>query len=210
MDPAAPKAARRGPPFRWLEPAVFVGSSAPGVALALDAASGRLGADPIAVALNELGLLALTFLVLTLACTPVRLLFEVTWPARIRRMLGLFAFTYASCHVLTYAVLDQGLDPGAIVEDIAERWFILVGFTAWLLLVPLALTSTNAMVRRLGHRNWQRLHRLAYVAASLGVIHFVLRVKKDLTEPLIYGAVLTALLAVRLVSARRRAPARRR
>ena len=207
MEAAAPKV-RRGPPFPWLKPAVFVGSSVPGLVLAMDAATGGLGADPIAVALNELGLLALTFLVLALACTPVRLVFEWTWPARIRRMLGLFAFTYASLHLLTYAVLDQGLDLGAIVEDIAERWFILFGFTTWCLLVPLALTSTNGMVRRLGHTNWQRLHRLAYVAASLGVVHFWLREKKDHTESLLYGAVLVVLFAVRLANRKPGSPRR--
>jgi len=194
---------RKGPPFPWLKPAVVAGGFVPAAVIALDEATGALGADPIAAALNQLGLLALTFLILALACTPARLLFRWTWPARIRRALGLWAFAYATAHVLTYAVLDQGLDVGAILEDIAERWFILVGFMAWVLLVPLAVTSTDASVRRLGHANWQRLHRLAYVATALGVVHFTLRVKRDLTEPLIYGAVLAALLALRL--ARRRA-----
>src|SRR5437773_11842409 len=104
-------------------------------------------------------------------------------------MLGLFAFFYASLHFVTYVAIDQQLDVRAIIEDILKRKFIFVGFSAFVLLVPLALTSTNASVRRMGIQRWQRLHRLAYVAASLGVIHFVWRVKRDLTQPAFYGLV---------------------
>jgi sulfoxide reductase heme-binding subunit YedZ len=115
----------------------------------------------------------------------------------VRRTLGLLAFTYVAAHFLVYAVLDQGLAWGAIVEDISKRPFITVGFLGLLLLVPLAVTSTHAWVRRLGFPRWQRLHRLAYVAAVLGVVHFVWRVKKDITEPALYGAVLALLFAIR-------------
>jgi sulfoxide reductase heme-binding subunit YedZ len=128
----------------------------------------------------------------------------------------LFAFFHACLHFLTYAVIDQGLKLGTILEDILNRKFIFVGFSALVLLVPLAITSTSTMVKRLGAARWRRLHRLAYVAASLGVIHFVLRVKKDVSEPAVYGVVLAALFAVRIgsalskrwVSARSTAPSR--
>ena len=188
-------------PLPWLKPAVFTGALVPLVALILRAASGRLTADPIAYVLNRFGLLTLIFLIAALCMTPLRVLFGWTWPIRIRRMLGLFAFFYASLHFLTYTVVDQGLDFRAIGTDIVKRKFIFVGFAAFLLLIPLAVTSTNGMVRRLGALRWQRLHRLAYVAASLGAIHFIWRVKKDLREPAEYAAVLALLLAFRAVNA---------
>ncbi|RKH41302.1 sulfite oxidase heme-binding subunit YedZ [Corallococcus llansteffanensis] len=188
----------------WLNPAVALGGLAPLVQLAVQGAQGQLGANGIEFALNQTGLFALAMLLASLACTPVRLVFGWTWPARIRRTLGLLAFAYAGAHFLTYAVLDQGVDVRAMVEDVVTRPFITVGFTAFLLLVPLALTSTNRQVRRLGFPRWQRLHRLAYVAAVLGVVHFVWRVKKDVTEPALYGAVLALLLAVRVGEAVRK------
>lgn len=161
------------------------------------AATGRLGANPIAEVLNQLGLLALVFLVASLACTPLKAIFGWTWPMRIRRMLGLFAFFYATAHVATYAGIDQGFDVPTLIEDVLKRPFILVGLAAWMVLAPLAITSTDASVRRLGFRRWKLLHRLAYVATGLGVVHFTLRVKKDVTEPVLYGAILAVLLAVR-------------
>jgi sulfoxide reductase heme-binding subunit YedZ len=130
-------------------------------------------------------------------------LFKWSWPVRIRRTLGLLTFGYASAHLSTYALLDLQLDVGQLGADLLKRPFITVGFTAWLLMVPLALTSTDAMVRRLGFVRWKRLHRLSYVCAGLGVVHFVWRVKKDVTEPLLYGAVLAALLLVRVLKAKR-------
>lgn len=187
-------------PLPWLKPAVFVGSLFPVFRLGAAAARGELGANPIATALNQLGLLTLTFLIAALACTPLKLVFGWTWPIRIRRMLGLFAFFYASLHFLTYAGLDQVLDLKAIFADITKRPFIAVGFAAFVLLVPLAATSTDAMVRRLGYVRWKRLHRLAYLAAILGVIHFVWRVKKDVSQPVAYGAVLAVLLSTRVVA----------
>lgn len=191
----------RGTPLPWLKPAVFTGALVPLAALLVRAGEGRLSANPVAAALNQLGLLTLTFLIATLTATPLRLLFGWSWPIRIRRMLGLFAFFYASLHFVTYVAIDQQLDVRAIAEDILKRKFIFVGFSALVLLIPLALTSTNASVRRMGIQRWQRLHRLAYVAASLGVIHFVWRVKRDLTQPAIYGAVLAVLLLIRAVNA---------
>jgi sulfoxide reductase heme-binding subunit YedZ len=171
------------------------------------ARSGGLGANPIAEALNQLGLTALILLVASLTCTPLRMLSGWTWPARVRRTLGLLAFLYAALHVTVYAGLDQGLDFGAIADDVAERRFIFVGFSAFVLLVPLALTSTRESVRRLGYVAWSRLHALVYPAALLASVHFIWRVKKDLREPLIYAAVLAVLLLARVVAAARR-PAR--
>lgn len=188
--------------MRWLKPAVFTGSLVPLAAIAYRGATGGLGANPIAEALDRLGLLALVFLVGSLLCTPLKFLFEWTWPLKVRRMLGLFAFAYATLHLLTYAVLDRGVAVAAIVEDVVERPFILVGMLAWALLVPLAITSTKGMVKRLGFRRWKLLHRLAYVCAFLGVVHFVMRVKSDYTEPLLYATVLGLALLVRWVSAR--------
>ena len=163
------------------------------------AVQGGLGANPIAVILNELGLSALILLIASLACSPARRIFGWTWPIRIRRELGLAAVCYASLHLLTYVVLDQGISWSAIVEDILKRPFITVGFAAFLLLMPLAFTSTKASVQRLGFRRWQRLHQLAYVAGALAVLHFIWRVKLDVSQPLIYAGVLAALLAVRVV-----------
>ncbi len=201
----------RGRPLPWLKPGVFAGALVPVAAIALGAARGALGADPIAQALNQLGLVALVFLVAALACAPAKTLLGWTWPLRLRRMLGLFAFFYATLHVATYTVLDQGLDWSAIFADVTKRRFIYVGAITFTLLVPLAATSTNGMVRRLGFANWKRLHRLAYVATVLAVVHFTWRVKKDVREPLAYGGVLAALLLVRVAAALRArlVPARR-
>jgi sulfoxide reductase heme-binding subunit YedZ len=194
----------------WLKPAVLVGSLVPLAGLAARGFGGQLGANPIATALNQLGLLALVFLIAALACTPFKAFLGWTWPIRIRRMLGLFAFFYASVHFLTYAGLDQVLDLKAIWSDVTQRKFIFVGLAALVLLIPLAITSTEAMVRRLGFKRWKLLHRLAYVAASLAVIHFLWRVKKDLTQPLIFGVLLALVLAARVVEAMIKRPKRPR
>jgi sulfoxide reductase heme-binding subunit YedZ len=182
----------------WLKPGVLLGALVPLAYLVRRALSDGLGADPIAAALNELGLLALVLLVAALACTPLKIVFGWTWPLRIRRMLGLLAFFYACLHFGLYAVIDQGLDLGAILADVAERPFITVGFAAFLLLIPLAITSTTKMRRRMGPLRWQKLHRLSYVIGALAALHFILRVKRDLDEPLTYAFVIVALLGVRL------------
>ena len=162
-----------------------------------DVAGMSLGANPIEELIHRLGIWGLNFLLITLAVTPLRRLTGKSWLLRFRRMLGLFAFFYVLMHFLTYAGLDQRFDLPVIFEDIAERPFITVGFTAFLLLIPLAVTSTNAMMKRLGRR-WQKLHRLVYVIAVLGVVHFYWQVKLDTLEPLIYAAILAALLGYRL------------
>jgi sulfoxide reductase heme-binding subunit YedZ len=189
----------RGVPLPWLRPGLFVGALAPLAVMVVEAVRGTLGANPIAEVENVLGLAALVLLVTSLACTPARRLWGWTWPARVRRMLGLFAFFYAALHFLTYLFLDQALDAGRILEDIAKRPFITVGFAALVLLTPLALTSTTASIRRLGYRRWQLVHQLVYVAGVLAVIHFFWRVKLDVSQPLVYAAILATLLVVRVV-----------
>jgi sulfoxide reductase heme-binding subunit YedZ len=140
-------------------------------------------------------------MIATLTMTPLRVLFRWTWPIRIRRTLGLIAFTYGALHFLTYVTIDQRFNWPVLWKDVTQRLFILFGFAAFLLLIPLAVTSTSGWVRRLGVQRWQRLHRLIYVAATLGAIHFVWRVKRDLTEPAIYAAIIGVLLAFRAVRA---------
>jgi sulfoxide reductase heme-binding subunit YedZ len=199
----------RGAPLPWLKPGLFVGALAPLLVMVIEAVQGTMGANPIAEVENVLGLAALVLLVASLACTPARRLFGWTWPARIRRLLGLFAFFYVSLHFLVYLLVDQSLDGGRIVDDIIKRPFITVGFAALVLLLPLALTSTTASIRRLGFRRWTLLHQLAYLAGVLAVIHFIWRVKIDVSQPLVYAGVLTALLLVRLgFWLSRRGPAR--
>jgi sulfoxide reductase heme-binding subunit YedZ len=190
---------RKTPPYPWLKPAVFVGSLTPVAAILIRALQGELGANPISQTLNQLGLVALVFLVAALACTPLKLLFGWTWPIRLRRMLGLFGFFYATLHVSTYAGLDQFFDWRAIFEDVTKRKFIFVGFAAFITLIPLAVTSTSAAVKWMGYGRWKRLHRLAYVAPLLGVLHFIWRVKKDVSEPVLYALILGAFLLIRVV-----------
>jgi sulfoxide reductase heme-binding subunit YedZ len=147
---------------------------------------------------------------LTLTITPLRRLTGWNEIIRVRRLLGLTAFWYACLHLTTYIVFDQDLSLMEITKDIAKHPWVLVGFTAFLCLIPLAITSTNGWVRRLGGKRWQRLHRLVYVAATAGVLHYFWLVKKDVTYPLAYGAVLLVLLLSRLWWAADRARARAR
>jgi len=169
----------------------------PLVALAAGAARGALGANPVETITHETGGWALRLLLATLAITPLRRLSGWAFVAPWRRSLGLLAFGYATLHFATFLVLDLGLDLSALGEEVAERPFVTLGFTTFALLAPLALTSTRGWQRRLGRR-WVALHRLVYVAAGCAVLHFVWLVKADLAEPLAYGGVLAALLALRL------------
>lgn len=164
---------------------------------ALGIAGFSLGANPVEELLHRLGKWGLNFLLITLAVTPLRRWTNLGWLTGFRRMLGLFAFFHVLLHFLVYALLDQRLDPAAIIEDIIERPYITLGMTALTLLIPLALTSTAGMMRRLGRR-WKQLHRLVYPIAILGVWHFYWQVKKDILEPLIYLGLLTILLSTRL------------
>jgi sulfoxide reductase heme-binding subunit YedZ len=175
---------------------------APAALLAWRAANGALGANPIEAATHATGDWALRLLLATLALTPLRRLFGWHGAIAYRRLLGLAAFGYASVHFAIWAVLDLGLDGAAIVDDVAERPFVTAGFGAFLLLAPLALTSTRGWMRRLGRR-WAQLHRLAYLAAALAVLHHLWLVKADLRAPLLHAAVLAVLLAARLPVVRR-------
>jgi len=156
-----------------------------------------LGANPVEELIHRNGLWGLRFLLITLSITPLRRLTGFLWLVRLRRMFGLFAFFYVVVHFLCYAVIDQRLAFGPIVEDVVERPYITLGMTGLALLVPLAITSTDAMVRRLGSR-WQTLHRLVYAVAVLGVWHFWWQVKQDIREPTLYAAILAVLLGYRL------------
>lgn len=176
---------------------VFVLALLPLVKLIIEASLDGLGANPIENITRITGYWTLTLLMITLAATPLRLLCGWNWPTRIRRMLGLFAFFYGSLHFLTYLVLDQFFDWAAIADDIVERPYITVGFSSYVLMVPLALTSSDRMIRRLGGKCWRRLHRLIYLIAIGGAVHYAWLVKKDLTTPLTFGVVLLVLFAIR-------------
>jgi len=178
--------------------AVFVACLLPLARLFWLGATDDLTANPIEFVTRSTGTWTLVFLLITLAVTPVRRLTGWNALLRLRRMLGLYAFFYGVLHLVTYLWLDQFFDVAAIVEDIVERPFITIGFTAFVLMIPLAATSTNAMVRRLGARRWLALHRLVYAVAIGGVVHYWWLVKSDVREPLVYAAVLTLLLAARL------------
>jgi methionine sulfoxide reductase heme-binding subunit len=192
------RAAAAATPDGWLKPGIFLGALVPLVSIVWRAIAGTLNANPIAEVENELGLAALIFLLASLACTPARRVFGWKWPVRIRRELGLFAFAYASMHFLVYLFLDQVVDVQRIVEDVIKRPFITVGFLALVSLTPLALTSTKASIRQMGFRRWQRLHQLAYVAGGLAVVHFIWRVKIDISQPITYAIALAVLLGVRV------------
>lgn len=190
------------PPLRALErslkPVVFVAALLPLVILVADGIYDALGANPIETISHRTGDWTLRLLLITLAVTPIRKLTGWQAVGRVRRMLGLFAFFYAVLHFLTYTWLDQALVWQDIVADVIKRPYITIGFASFLLLVPLAATSTQGMIRRLGGRRWRRLHRLAYVATIGGVLHYLWLVKADLREPLFYAAILSLLLILRL------------
>lgn len=187
-----------------VKPAVFTAALLPLAALVAGAAGVRafdLGANPVETIQDTTGEWALRFLLVTLAVTPLRHALGQAWPLQLRRMLGLFAFAYAALHFTNYLLLDRALDWREITGDLTKRPFIIVGASALLLLVPLAVTSTAGWRRRLGPR-WVTLHRLVYVIAALACWHFWWQVKKDVTEPLVYAAILAALLGARAWKAR--------
>ena len=194
---------------RTLKATVFVNALVPLAFLLHDAWTDRLGANPIDYVTRATGTLTLCFLALTLAVTPLRGL--TGWSAlnKLRRMIGLFAFFYGTLHMATYLWWDQGLALGDALADVAKRPFIAVGFAAWLIMVPLAVTSTNGMVKRLGGKRWKRLHRLTYAAAGLGLVHFYLLLKVPTGKLWNYGAVIAVLLAARVASALRKRRAQR-
>jgi sulfoxide reductase heme-binding subunit YedZ len=193
----------------YLAPAIVTGWLLALLQLGYRIARHELGANPIATALNQLGLLALVLLVASLCATPLKLTLGWTWPLRVRRTFGLLAFFTVLLHFLLYLGPDQGFDVLQVLSDIVKRPFIAVGFLALVLLVPLAWTSSKQAVQRLTFPVWQRLHRLVYLIGVLAALHFYLRVKADHTQPLIYAAVILAGFAIRLVAWRAKSRSRR-
>lgn len=192
-----------------LKPVVFLLSLTPLAWLVWQAFFGYLGVNPIETVNRYLGDWAIRFLLIALAVTPVRKVSGWTRIARLRRMLGLFAFFYACLHVTSYIGLDLFFDWQTLWKDVLKRRYITVGMATFLILLPLAVTSTNAMIRRLGARRWQALHRLVYIAGPLAVVHFWWMVKADKSEPMLYAAVVGVLLGYRVLVAwteRRRRP----
>ena len=193
--------------FTRLRAALFVTALLPLARLFYLGAAGGLGANPVEMVIRSLGTWTLMALVVTLSITPLRLATGWAWPMRLRRMFGLFTFFYAVLHLAAYLWLDQWFDLAAIWKDVLKRPYVTAGFAAMLLLVPLAATSSNGWVRRLGGRNWQRLHRLVYAVAALAVLHFWWQkaAKNDVGEPFVYAVVIALLLGVRVLRwARRR------
>lgn len=184
--------------IRFLKIAVFLACLVPLGLLAWGAYTQNLGANPIEKITHSTGDWTLRFLLITLSITPLRKLLALPSLIRFRRMFGLFAFFYGCLHFLTYIWLDKFFNLHDMLADVAKRKFITVGFTAFVLLIPLAITSTSGWIRRLGGKRWQRLHRLIYVSAICGVIHYLWLVKADIRKPLEYGAILTILLGYRL------------
>lgn len=184
---------------RILKPIIFLAALLPLAQLVWLSLRSELGANPIEVITHQTGLWTLILLLVTLSITPLRKLTGIFWLIQYRRMIGLFAFFYGVLHFLIYAILDQSLDLDSVAKDVYKRPFITVGFLAFVLMIPLALTSTKGWIRRLGRR-WQLIHRLIYVSAIAGVIHFLWLVKKDLREPTIYAGILTVLLGYRVLN----------
>jgi sulfoxide reductase heme-binding subunit YedZ len=185
--------------FSWIKIAVFLACLVPSAQLTYNAFTDNLGANPIEAITRFTGSWALILLLVTLSVTPLRKISGWNQLIKLRRMLGLFAFFYAVLHFTTYMVLDHFFDFQAIAKDIIKRPYVTAGFTSLVLMVPLAITSTSGMIRRLGRR-WQQLHRLVYVVAIAGVIHFYWLVKADIRRPVTYGSVLALLLGYRLVA----------
>jgi len=182
-----------------LKPVVWIACLVPLALLIFGAFTGNLGANPVERITHRTGLATLILLLCGLAITPLRRMTGILWLIQYRRLVGLFAFFYGCLHLLTYLWLDQNFRISAMAHDVAKRPFITVGTLAWLLLLPLALTSTRKSIRALG-KNWSRLHRLVYGAAAAGAIHFYWLVKRDKQEPLLYLTVLVVLLAWRVVA----------
>jgi methionine sulfoxide reductase heme-binding subunit len=184
--------------MRFTKLVVFVNALVPLVLLLWDVYHQNVGANPQEFAIRTTGMLTLVFLTLTIAITPVRKIFAANSLIKLRRMVGLFAFFYGALHLTTYFWFDRLFNLRSVIEDIARRPFILVGMATFVLMVPLAITSTNKMVKRLGGKNWGRLHRVVYVAAVSGVVHFWMLVKSDTRLPLTFGFIIGLLLAHRV------------
>jgi sulfoxide reductase heme-binding subunit YedZ len=186
------------PNIRFAKLVVLVNSFVPLALLIWDYSQGHLRPDPINFALTTTGMLALVFLLLSLTVTPLRLAIGQNWPSNFRRMLGLIAFTYGCLHLTIYFCFYQNFSLSGTIDDTIRRPFILFGMSALLLMVPLAVTSTAGMVKRLGAKRWKRLHKLVYICATLAVLHYFLLVKADTRKPLVFAAILGILLLIRL------------
>ncbi len=209
ITPPIPARPRRTAWKKHARRAIYLSGFGLAAWLFYQAVTGQLGADPIRGLEHALGLWALRFLVIGLAITPLR---RLGGPSLIayRRAVGLLAFFFAALHILVFIVLDQGLDLAAVAREFVKRPYIWVGLAAFLMLAPLALTSNDAMIRRLGAPDWQRLHRLVYPAVALVAVHFIMSVKSWPAEPVVYAAIVVALLAFRVAFALRKAWKRRR
>lgn len=183
---------------RALKPAVFLASLGPAIWLVVRGFQGELGVNPVETVTNDTGIWTLRFIVLTLAVTPVRWLTGWNPVALFRRMLGLFAFFYGTLHFLTYFILDHSLELAGVWDDVVKRPYITAGFTAFILMVPLALTSTHGWIRRLGGHRWNRLHQLVYITGIGAVLHYLWKVKLDTTNPFIYIVIVGVLLGARV------------
>jgi sulfoxide reductase heme-binding subunit YedZ len=189
---------------KWTKAVLFLLSLVPLAYLVGRAFQGKLTANPIEYITHFTGDWTIRFLMIVLAVTPLRNLFNRPQLTRFRRMMGLFAYFYGCLHFLVWSVLDKQLDPHIMWEDILKRWYITVGMAALLGMTPLAITSTAGWVRRLGYKRWQKLHRIVYGCAVLGVVHYYLLVKSDIRSPVMYGAILAILLGYRMVVANRK------
>ncbi|CAN5417041.1 protein-methionine-sulfoxide reductase heme-binding subunit MsrQ [soil metagenome] len=180
---------------------IFINALVPLALLTFDGLRGNLGANPVEFFLRTTGVLTLIFLMITLSITPLRKRYGWNNLTKFRRMLGLYAFFYACTHFVTYSIFDKSLNIPAIISDVWQRPFIAFGMAAFFLLIPLAITSTNGMIKRLGGKNWARLHKLTYPIAILGVIHFWMIVKSDLKYPILFAFILAILLGYRIYNA---------
>jgi sulfoxide reductase heme-binding subunit YedZ len=186
--------------LRYFKPVIFLACLAPLASLAWRGFHDELGANPIEAITHSTGTCTLVFLLVTLSVTPLRKLTRQYWLINLRRMFGLFAFFYGCLHLTTYVWLDKFFDVHQMLADIAKRRFITAGLAGFVLMIPLALTSTKGWIRRLGGKRWQALHRLIYLSAAAGVIHYIWLVKADLRSPLRYAFVLLVLLGYRIVA----------
>jgi sulfoxide reductase heme-binding subunit YedZ len=186
--------------LRYFKPVIFLACLAPLASLAWRAFHAELGANPIEAITHSTGTCTLVFLLITLSVTPLRKLTRQYWLIDLRRMFGLFAFFYGCLHLTTYVWLDKFFDVHEMLADIAKRRFITAGLAGFVLMIPLALTSTKGWIRRLGGKRWQALHRLIYLSAAAGVVHYIWLVKADLRSPLRYAFVLLVLLTYRIVA----------
>ena len=187
--------------FKFLRAVLFIDCLIPAGFLAYWAATRQMGANPVDFFTRSTGTLTLVFLILSLAVTPLRKITGAAWMGKLRRMVGLFAFFYAFLHFVAYVWFDQFFALAGMARDVIERPFVTVGFAAFALMVPMAVTSTNGWIKRLGGKRWNRIHRRVYVVGILAIAHYVLLVKADLRTPVLFGAALAVVLGFRVLHA---------